>query len=490
MNAFFRGLLTGIFLCILFLGISHWFARSLKLNSDTWTGNIASSLSKNEASRYLSIKDSILGNRISKRPSIQRTRNDTKKFTTQLSTEVAREDSSVRVSGIKEEQNTKFHYNGKNIGKSSNVTLTKEICRNMFGQRHFLSLDEKRLPPMLYTFPGSGNTWGRLLIEHATGIYSGSVYNDRSLLEALPGEFSCDWRVSVVKVHPHTHPFGPLRDGTFHSDDNKCKRGNIQKFRRAVLLIRNPFDAIWSEFQRRVTQSHVEGILKHTFQWSRWQANAAQLSHEFNTMWEEHYAGIEKAYPSKDYIYIRYEDLKNKSTRIDTLQKIVTFLHLSTPRLQLECAFVSAESKKAHRAIDPDLEMTKETAYTVPLVCRMWKLFGKHSLKHGYQVWGNYNCDANDYPPIPRINVGPRGEYDSNWVKPGQKLLDFGGYEKIGKEGSLSGKNELSADIKIRKPVKLSPAVMESFEIVGMSIEEAMSVTGLGKLGEEGPAWT
>ena len=40
------------------------------------------------------------------------------------------------------------------------------------------------------------------MIEYATGVYSGSVYNDKSLLPALPGEFSCDWRVSVVKVRP------------------------------------------------------------------------------------------------------------------------------------------------------------------------------------------------------------------------------------------------------------------------------------------------
>lgn len=66
----------------------------------------------------------------------------------------------------------------------NSVELTREKCEN---KRKFFDLDEKRLPPMFYTFPGSGNTWGRLLIEHATGIYTGSVYNDKSLLSALPG---------------------------------------------------------------------------------------------------------------------------------------------------------------------------------------------------------------------------------------------------------------------------------------------------------------
>ena len=68
----------------------------------------------------------------------------------------------------------------------------------------------------------------------------------------------------MIKVHPHTHPFSPdLKRGPFHSDGpDKCKTGGIPYFERAVLLIRDPFDSIWSEFQRRVTKSHVEGIFK------------------------------------------------------------------------------------------------------------------------------------------------------------------------------------------------------------------------------------
>ena len=34
---------------------------------------------------------------------------------------------------------------------------------------------------MLASFPGSGNTWVRLLLEDASGFYTGSVYTDGSL---------------------------------------------------------------------------------------------------------------------------------------------------------------------------------------------------------------------------------------------------------------------------------------------------------------------
>ena len=39
---------------------------------------------------------------------------------------------------------------------------------------------------MLASFPGSGNTWVRLLLEDASGFYTGSVYTDGSLGKFAP----------------------------------------------------------------------------------------------------------------------------------------------------------------------------------------------------------------------------------------------------------------------------------------------------------------
>eukprot|EP01032_Pedospumella_encystans_P025405 gene25405-28717_t len=102
------------------------------------------------------------------------------------------------------------HTQAENITSHSDG-LTREQCKDKYGERKYLTLDQKKHPPMLYTFPGAGNTWCRLLIEYSTGIYTGSVYNDKSLLQSLPGEFTCNWQVSAIKVHPHTHPFEHLR---------------------------------------------------------------------------------------------------------------------------------------------------------------------------------------------------------------------------------------------------------------------------------------
>lgn len=44
-------------------------------------------------------------------------------------------------------------------------------------------------PIILFSFPGSGNTWIRHLMDISMGIYTGSVYNDMSLYNR--GVYTC-----------------------------------------------------------------------------------------------------------------------------------------------------------------------------------------------------------------------------------------------------------------------------------------------------------
>ena len=56
---------------------------------------------------------------------------------------------------------------------------------------------------VLIHFPlGSGNTWTRYLLQFATGIQTGSVYNDTTLkLNGYPGEGVNNGSVLVIKHH-------------------------------------------------------------------------------------------------------------------------------------------------------------------------------------------------------------------------------------------------------------------------------------------------
>ncbi len=85
----------------------------------------------------------------------------------------------------------------------------------------------------LASFPGSGNTWLRYLLQQATGLLTGSVYKDYALLKnGFPGENVVNGSVLAVK----THEFGP--------DSRKA-------FDRVILLVRDPFSSLKAEFNRR-----------------------------------------------------------------------------------------------------------------------------------------------------------------------------------------------------------------------------------------------
>ena len=93
-------------------------------------------------------------------------------------------DSSSSRRSSNNNNNNKFnnnHHNNNNniqlnITQALKRSITPEQCQASYSQRSFLpsSSTSQILPPMLYTFPGSGNSWCRLLVEYATGIYSGT----------------------------------------------------------------------------------------------------------------------------------------------------------------------------------------------------------------------------------------------------------------------------------------------------------------------------
>ncbi len=53
----------------------------------------------------------------------------------------------------------------------------------------------------LFSFPGSGNTWIRQLITAMTGVRTGSVIPDKSLVEPAMAEGVRNERVAAVKWH-------------------------------------------------------------------------------------------------------------------------------------------------------------------------------------------------------------------------------------------------------------------------------------------------
>ncbi|KAG8460368.1 hypothetical protein KFE25_011859 [Diacronema lutheri] len=163
-------------------------------------------------------------------------------------------------------------------------------------------------PPVLWSFPGSGNTWMRQMLETATDFATGSVYNDNSLLGIFPAERHCAPDVLVVKAHAVHTPFellrywarpavagvrrsipwhGGLTDApgkrlvhlTFRNFLGKCARWRAE---RALVIDREPYGAIWSEFQRRFVEGdnggHVARVRPAEFDERHWLRSAERAA--------------------------------------------------------------------------------------------------------------------------------------------------------------------------------------------------------------------
>lgn len=274
------------------------------------------------------------------------------------------------------------------IAVTAGAELTEEICNLSYGNRSFFPVELKRFPPVLYSYPGSGNTWLRLLVEYATGYYTSSHYNDKKLVKELPGEaHCCDNSTILLKLHPQISGY-PFRRGI--------------KSEAVVMLIRDPFDSLWSHFNIHVTRTHNMKVKRKKLDGDKgraWRAFANQTICAYNKHWRKDYNKIAVQIP---HTFIRYEDLLNPSTRIETLRNLVRFLNLATNEKRLECAFLLAVKKKILRISDheakPDSFVSKDEAFLSPyggteFVCNLWRTVAEHNERFGYTAYKNISCD-------------------------------------------------------------------------------------------------
>lgn len=255
------------------------------------------------------------------------------------------------------------------------------------------------IPPLLLSYPGAGNTFVRSLLEYATGIHSCSIYlSDKELPAVFPGELTCNRACSVIKGHPTDFLISgsldlknrPARNGdkreklrgTSKFMRRKCAKGDMQHFSNAILLLRDPYSSILSDFQRIVTNSH-EGTVAlssnnsyHAMNTKRdplhlknitdvWLKVSLEKAKDFafsmdsviHPIMMSNYSAPpvgNKAprYPHLDFstVTVRFEDLVNKNTRVDTLKTLLmdAFPAARRARMEtqrLECAFLLTENR-------------------------------------------------------------------------------------------------------------------------------------------------
>ena len=126
----------------------------------------------------------------------------------------------------------------------------------------------------LVSYPGSGNSWTRYLLEAATGVFTGSVYSNQGIIKAgLYGE-ARDYRDGST-----------LLQKTHHNIDQskifelEWRQKQIRQFGgRGVLVIRNPYKAIISFYNYGQTRSQTKSVAAQNLATKRFHKGRVQYN--------------------------------------------------------------------------------------------------------------------------------------------------------------------------------------------------------------------
>ena len=146
--------------------------------------------------------------------------------------------------------------------KKINLTHVTNNCNRSSMKIYRAYSEDKRCEPLkflpknstvkrlaLVSYPGSGNTWIRHMLQQATGIYTGSVYGDdlirRSGFLGEPKKFR--------------------NRKTFIIKDHMLSRDAMSGYDSAILLVRNPYKAHVAEYHRKITANHLDHAISDAF---------------------------------------------------------------------------------------------------------------------------------------------------------------------------------------------------------------------------------
>lgn len=251
---------------------------------------------------------------------------------------------------------------------------------------------------LLLSYPGSGNTWVRLLVESVTGVLTGSVYtNDQSLQNVFEGEDRCGVRLSAVKGHPFSFdPCGEYLCLTNGPRDmkQKCKNGMIKNFKKFIFVARDPIKTFVAEFQRFLTNSHNGTGVQHITRYvvARFKGTSSTLAQEMNYGWENKIYPMMQQHSPNNFLVLKYENLLDKSKRMDELRRVPSFLGFPVSEERLQCAFSLSEKDSIHRKSQVTYKSLIK-ADDIGYQCSIWNKIKNLSGNFSYpNPWPETNC--------------------------------------------------------------------------------------------------
>ena len=172
---------------------------------------------------------------------------------------------------------------------------------------------EKHLgPTLLVSYPRSGNTLMRTLLERVTGRVTGSdTRPDRSLSKELAEQHN-------LVGEGVTHPSKVLFVKTHWPERSGCR---VFEAKRAILLVRNPYDAIDSYWNLNATKSHTKTLQDSAYErfrdkFERLVRNEIHIWMQFHHYWLEEQSQI-------PVLVVRFEDLVQNPAK--QLERVMQF---------------------------------------------------------------------------------------------------------------------------------------------------------------------
>mmetsp|Transcript_22031 Transcript_22031/g.63169 ORF Transcript_22031/g.63169 Transcript_22031/m.63169 type:complete len:383 (+) Transcript_22031:230-1378(+) len=195
--------------------------------------------------------------------------------------------------------------------------VPSSVCANYKRSHAQPAFNSSCIPTVLASYPGSGSTITRLLIEMTTGVWTGSIYGDGSLYNSLPHPFCGEMTTrSVVAIKSH----GPWEG-----------QHTVVFAKRAVLMLRSPFTAIPSyfnwfhTFHKKGAQAQQHQMQAPEEEWIQWRGNNVKNQTE---AWVHHFSYWMDRFNSSDTLFVaKFDDLVHDGTSGPrVLSEIVNFL--------------------------------------------------------------------------------------------------------------------------------------------------------------------
>ncbi|XP_078486714.1 sialate:O-sulfotransferase 1-like [Ciona intestinalis] len=201
-------------------------------------------------------------------------------------------------------------YKARNRLKTITNIIRTNVQNPICAEKRFLHSQSNTNITGLISFPGSGNTWIRHLLEQATGLYTGSIYSDEHIYrKGFLGEIE-KWESSkcaIIKSHKDTLQFS-------------------SHFDKLILVIRNPFDAILSEYNRCLSDSHTGFANQSSFTGKKWPKFVPYKMQKWIRIIKVHLDA------GKETTVVFYENLVQNPS--EELRRLIKFTGLHIPNLE------------------------------------------------------------------------------------------------------------------------------------------------------------